>query len=160
VGGSDRTRRLVDGLGLFSLGLGTTQLVAPDAVNRLVGVEDSERSRAVQRWFGGAREVATGAGIESRRRPGLWLWARVAGLENLPRFMAHLESVESLGGGRSRWRAAGPARVQVAWDAEISDERIDEFIAWRSVPDAKVTNWGEVEFRPAPGRGEPRSASG
>jgi uncharacterized membrane protein len=237
VGGSDRTRRLVDGLGLFSLGLGTTQLVAPDAVNRLVGVEDGERSRAVQRWFGGAREVATGAGIESRRRPGLWLWTRVAGdvldlsmlggvvggqarrpdarrraamamatvagvlvvdvvaalrlrrdkgarkakveeptrgiqakgtitinrpvgevfaywhdLENLPRFMAHLESVESLGGGRSRWRAAAPARAEVVWDAEISDERIDEFIAWRSVPDAKVTNWGEVEFRAAPGR--------
>jgi len=31
------------------------------------------------RWLGGAREFAAGVGIESRYRPDLWLWARVAG---------------------------------------------------------------------------------
>ncbi|MDQ4010616.1 MAG: SRPBCC family protein [Actinomycetota bacterium] len=189
----------------------------------------------MQRWLGGARELAAGAGIESRRKPEMWLWARVAGdaldlsmlgtvlvkpgrrrsarrraaiataavagvtiadlvaalrlsregahngktgqgvsgieatgyvtvnrplgevfaywhdLENLPRFMAHLQSVQSLGDGRSRWRAAGPAGVEVEWDAEISGERIDELIAWRSVGAATVKNSGEVEFWPAPG---------
>jgi uncharacterized membrane protein len=103
------------------------------------------------------RARATAPGIQAKgtitiNRPAGEVFAYWHDLENLPRFMAHLESVESLGGGRSRWRAAGPERVAVAWDAEISDERIDEFIAWRSMPGAKVTNWGEVEFRPAPGR--------
>jgi len=79
VGNSDRTRRLVDGLGLFSLGLGTAQLVAPGAMNRLIGADDDARSRAVQCWLGGAREVAAGTGIESRRKPTVWLWTRVAG---------------------------------------------------------------------------------
>jgi hypothetical protein len=66
--------------------------------------------------------------------------------------MTHLRSVRSLGDGRSRWQAEGPPGVEVAWEAEISDRRIDERIAWRSLASATVANQGEVEFRPAPGR--------
>ena len=127
MGKSDSTSQLVDGLGLFSLGLGTAQLLAPGAVNRLVGADDHAMSRVVMRWLGGAREFAAGVGIESRRRADLWLWARVVGdmfdrgmlgaVLASPgrgpirrnRFMAHLQSVEPLGGGRSRWRASVPA---------------------------------------------------
>jgi uncharacterized membrane protein len=72
-------------------------------------------------------------------------------MEHFPQFMAHLQSVQSLGGGRSHWRATGPADIEVEWEAEISDQRINELIAWRSVGGATVTNWGQVEFRPAPG---------
>jgi hypothetical protein len=61
------------------LGLGSAQLVAPGVMNRLVGADDDAVSRAVQRWLGGAREVAAGVGIELHRRPVRWLWARVAG---------------------------------------------------------------------------------
>jgi hypothetical protein len=44
--------------------------------------------------------------------------------------------------------------MKVEWDAKISDQRINEFLAWRSIDDATVTNRGEIEFRPAPdGRG-------
>ncbi len=53
-GQSDSTRQLVDGLGLFSLGLGAAQLLAPGAMNRLVRVNDHATSRAVMRWLGGA----------------------------------------------------------------------------------------------------------
>ena len=49
MGKSDSTSQLVDGLGLFSLGLGTAQLLAPGAVNRLVGADDHAMSRAVMR---------------------------------------------------------------------------------------------------------------
>lgn len=72
-------------------------------------------------------------------------------LENLPDFMAHLESVESRGDGRSRWVAKGPAGTKVKWDAEITEETPGEIIAWRSVKGAKVDNSGEVRFAPAPG---------
>src|SRR5262252_209414 len=44
------------------------------------------------------------------------LWRQV---ENLPRFMTHLESVTDLGGGRSHWVAKGPAGSRVEWDAEF-----------------------------------------
>jgi uncharacterized membrane protein len=71
--------------------------------------------------------------------------------ENLPRFMYHLEEVRVLGSGRSHWRAKAPAGMTVEWDAEIVEDRPNERIAWRSLPDSDVTNSGSVEFRRAPG---------
>jgi uncharacterized membrane protein len=71
--------------------------------------------------------------------------------ENLPRFMYHLEEVQVRGSGRSHWRAKAPAGKTVEWDAEIVEDRPNERIAWRSLPDADVANSGSVEFRRAPG---------
>ncbi len=74
--------------------------------------------------------------------------------ENLPNFMYHLESVEERDEGRSHWVAKAPAGMTVAWDAEITDDRPNEMIAWRSLPDADVPNSGSVRFEPGPaGRG-------
>jgi uncharacterized membrane protein len=70
--------------------------------------------------------------------------------ENLPRFMAHLESVQ-VQGTRSRWRAKAPLGMSVEWDAEILVDRENEAIAWRSLPGADVPNEGAVRFIPAPG---------
>ena len=70
-------------------------------------------------------------------------------LRNLPRFMYHLESVESSGDGRSHWRAKAPIR-KVEWDAEIAEDRPNELISWRSLPGARVANSGTVRFKTAP----------
>ena len=72
-------------------------------------------------------------------------------LENLPQIMRHLESVTMMGDGRSHWVAKGPAGSKVEWDAETTEERENERLAWRSLPDADVQNEGEVRFREAPG---------
>jgi len=72
-------------------------------------------------------------------------------LENLPRFMRYLDSVEQLSDGRSRWRARGPGGVTVEWDAETIATRENELIAWRSLPGSRVHTSGTVQFRPAPG---------
>jgi uncharacterized membrane protein len=75
-------------------------------------------------------------------------------LENLPRIMRYLESVRPIGDNRSHWVARGPAGVDVEWDAEITDDRPNELIAWRSLPGADVDNEGVVRFqRAAGGRG-------
>jgi uncharacterized membrane protein len=71
--------------------------------------------------------------------------------KNLPRIMAHLESVETLDDRRSRWVAAGPAGKSIAWDAEITDEKPNQLIAWRSVAGSTVENSGRVKFVSAPG---------
>ena len=71
-------------------------------------------------------------------------------LQNLPRFMAHLESVQVMD-GRSHWKAAGPAGRTVEWDAETVEDRPNEVIAWRSLPGTRVANAGTVRFAPAPG---------
>ncbi len=67
------------GLGWFGLSLGAAQLAVPGFVNRLVGVEDTARNRALMRAVS-VRELAAGTGIFRRPRPVGWLWARVAGM--------------------------------------------------------------------------------
>ncbi len=74
-------------------------------------------------------------------------------LENLPRFMAHLESV-SEEGETSLWRAKGPLGTAIEWRAELTLDQENERIAWRSLEGASVPNRGAVCFKPAPaGRG-------
>lgn len=72
--------------------------------------------------------------------------------ENLPRFTHHLEFVETNGAGRSHWVARKPGGGTVEWDAEVTEDRPNELIAWRSVgEDDDVQNSGAVHFTPAPG---------
>ena len=76
------------------------------------------------------------------------------GYGNLPRFMRHLESVETLGEQHTRWTAKAPAGLTVSWDAETLVDRENEWIAWRSLDNADVDNRGSVRFQEAPaGRG-------
>lgn len=71
--------------------------------------------------------------------------------ENLPRFMSHLESVKSSGDRWSEWTARGPLGARVSWHAEITDERENQYIVWRSLPGSDIENVGSVQFREAPG---------
>jgi uncharacterized membrane protein len=75
-------------------------------------------------------------------------WRR---LENLPRFMQHLDSVEQIDDRRSHWIAVGPAGTRFSWDAEIVREEPGREIAWQSLPGSSVSNRGVVSFRPAAG---------
>ncbi len=69
-------------------------------------------------------------------------------LENLPRFMDHLEAVTVIDEDRSHWVAKGPAGTRVEWDAEIHNEIPNELLAWRSLPGSEVDNAGSVHFMP------------
>ncbi len=71
--------------------------------------------------------------------------------QNLPRFMNHLESVQATGDQRSHWVAKAPAGTTVEWDAEITEDKPNEVIAWRSLEGADVDNVGSVRFERAPG---------
>lgn len=73
-------------------------------------------------------------------------------LENLPRFMTHLEKVEATSDTLSRWTAKFPgAPAAISWDAEIIRDEKGSIISWRSVPGSTIENAGEVVFRHAPG---------
>ena len=71
-------------------------------------------------------------------------------LDNLPRIMRHLNSVQDLGNGRSRWNAKGPTG-DVQWEAEIISERPGEMIGWRSLEGSTIQTAGSVHFRQLPG---------
>ena len=63
------------------------------------------------------------------------LYALWRDLENLPRFMSHLESVRTDPADelRSHWVVRGPLNRTVEWDAEIVEDLVDRRISWRSV---------------------------
>jgi uncharacterized membrane protein len=71
--------------------------------------------------------------------------------ENLPRFMPHINSVQSMGHGRVHWVARAPLGRTAEWDTEITEERDNELIAWRSLQGAPIPHHGSVRFRAAPG---------
>ena len=72
-------------------------------------------------------------------------------LDNLPRFMYHLQAVQAADSGRSHWVASAPGGLTVEWDAEIVQDIPGELIAWRSLPDSDIAHLGTVQFRDAPG---------
>ena len=233
-GNGSRSRddeRLARMLGVFSVGLGLAQILAPHGVARAIGVDDDDENSRTLRAVG-LREVATGVGLLTQR-PGPFAWGRVTGdamdlallgralgsrrndhgrlavaaaavagvtildvvasqrlsrsgngvgararrreqgiqvhkaitigrapeevyrfwrnLENLPRFMAHLEAVRELDGRRSYWKVRAPLGTTVEWTAEIVEDRPDELISWRSVEGSQVPNSGTVRFTRAPG---------
>jgi uncharacterized membrane protein len=70
-------------------------------------------------------------------------WRR---LEQLPRILRHVESVEPIDQWHSHWVARGPLGPPLEWNAEIINEREGEIIAWQSVHGASLQNAGSVRF--------------
>ncbi len=67
--------RLAQGLGWFSIALGVTEMFAPRALGRFLGMEEhAELLRAY-----GAREIVAGVGILAQDDPTPWMWGRVGG---------------------------------------------------------------------------------
>lgn len=77
------------------------------------------------------------------------------GLENLPKFMTHLKSVEWTEEGRTHWVAEAPWIVggTISWDAEIVEDNRPEKISWKSTEDSALDQRGSVRFRTAGDRG-------
>lgn len=72
---SENSAQLTRGLGWFSIGLGLTEMLAPRALEKFLGVRHSSWLIRLM----GLREIAAGVGILSQRRQADWLWARVGG---------------------------------------------------------------------------------
>ena len=140
-------RKRLRGL-LFPLGgsLLSRAVTGRCAVNRALGRNTAKGGRV--------SPVARGEGIRVERtitvnRPREEVYHFWRQLENLPRFMDHLESVTVLDEDRSHWVAKAPAGTKVEWDASIQDEIENELIVWRSLPGSDIDNAGSVHFIPA-----------
>jgi uncharacterized membrane protein len=79
------------------------------------------------------------------------LYAIWRDFKNLPNFMWHLNSIETIGERKSHWIAKGPAGTTVEWDAEMTEDRPGELIAWRSLQGSQMETSGRVTFAAAPG---------
>jgi uncharacterized membrane protein len=67
--------------------------------------------------------------------------------------MENVERIDVHDATRSHWVVKAPAGRTVEWDATVTDEARDSFIAWTSEPGADVANSGRVEFQDAGARG-------
>ncbi|MDW5377522.1 SRPBCC family protein [Halomonas sp. HP20-15] len=73
---------------------------------------------------------------------------------NLAQFMKHIERVDVIDARRSHWVASPAPGKHLEWDAEITDERENEYIAWQTEENSDIHQAGWVSFRDAPrGRG-------
>jgi len=65
--------------------------------------------------------------------------------ENFPRWMSHVREVRETGDNRWHWSVEGPAGIPVEWDSELTEDRANQELAWRSI-DGTVDNGGRVRF--------------
>jgi len=72
-------------------------------------------------------------------------------LKNLPRLFDNVLSVQSFGEDRSHWTLHVPGGMTLEWDAEITVDRENEMIGWRSLEGADLDNAGYVRFERATG---------
>ena len=72
-------------------------------------------------------------------------------LENLHILFDNIVSVKVLDDIRSHWTLRVPGGATLEWDAEITTDRKDEMIGWRSLDGADLDNAGYVRFERATG---------
>jgi uncharacterized membrane protein len=65
--------------------------------------------------------------------------------QNFPRFMSNVREVRT-SNGRSHWVVAGPAGVDVEWDAHITKEIPNQLLAWKSENGSTIESAGLVRF--------------
>lgn len=78
------------------------------------------------------------------------VYAAWRNLENLPKFMSHIESVQEIDQYKSEWKAKIPGGLgaTVGWKAEILMDEPNQLLSWHSLPDSGIHNAGKVRFTP------------
>ena len=134
------------GAGAFILGAAAAAVAA-----RGNGFERSDTApgrAARKRRFG--RYAVVGSAV-TINRPRAELYAFWRDFQNLPHFMEEVEDIQPTGKDRNVWTIAGPAGTSVEVETEVTEDRPDEFIAWRSVEGSDIDTEGKVTFSDAPG---------
>jgi uncharacterized membrane protein len=72
-------------------------------------------------------------------------------LRNLPKLFEYILSVDLIDHTRSHWTLKAPGGVNLTWVAEITVDRENEMIGWRSLGGADIDNAGYVRFERATG---------
>lgn len=82
------------------------------------------------------------------------IYERWRDFASFPGFMENVDSVEDLGGGRSRWKVKAPFGSRVELVTRITEDQPGTTIAWESDLDSEIQLSGRIEFfDQPPGRG-------
>lgn len=149
-------RAFVGALGgaLLAYGLGKRGLTGIGAVSGggllLARAATNEPVRYVTGVGAGANAVEIDKSIHIDA-PVEKVWEVCEDYESFPTFMSHVHDVREEGDGLSHWKVDGPLGSCVEWDAEITELRPNEVLAWRSRPGSVVKHAGEVAIEPSNG---------
>jgi uncharacterized membrane protein len=135
-------------LGLLGAGLIARGVGGWCPVTAAVDRDSFSESEPTRRHLGGSGGVIFEHAI-TIDRPVDEVYAYWRNLENLPRFMQHLEEVNVVDHSRSHWVARGPLGVRVEWDAQIINDIPPTLLSWKSVGDSDVISAGSVRFNAA-----------
>jgi uncharacterized membrane protein len=124
------------GVGLLGLGLATRGLTNLPA-SRLTGIGAGRRAVDVQKTVNINAPLDAVFGFFSR-------------YDNFPHFMSNVREVRDYGTGYSHWTVAGPAGINVEWDAELTEFEPHRRIGWQSVEGSTVDNAGTIQFQENP----------
>jgi uncharacterized membrane protein len=136
-----------------ALGGGALVLLAGALAYRRLG-RAARRRRARSSVLDSSQAVQVRRSVTIRATPeelyGLW-----RKLDNLPRFMRHLEQVTERTATESHWVAKGPVGQRLEWDATIVQDTPNERIAWKSdertIAGMSMAHAGSVAFAAVPG---------
>ncbi len=118
------------------------------AIAAVIGVSLVDGIAARRLSGSSAIEVAKAISINKKPDEVYRFWRN---FENLPRFMAHLDSVKVIDDKHSHWKVDAPAGMTVEWDAEIVEEIAGELIVWRTIEGSDIEHAGSVRFSRGPG---------
>jgi uncharacterized membrane protein len=135
-------------LGLLGLGLVARGASGWCPVTAVVDPDAQYDTEQTKRHLGGSHGVIVDDAI-TIYRPVSEVYSFWRNLENLPRFMEHLEEVRSTDRLHSHWVARGPLGVFIEWDAEIINDIPPTLLSWKSIGYSDVISAGSVRFKPA-----------
>jgi uncharacterized membrane protein len=140
---NERAERLALGLGCIGLALGAIGVAAHISRKRRLSPHANSRATSARSRLHIARTVTINKPLDEVYR----FWRDFT---NLPRVMRSVESVRETDNRRSHWCVRVPGGVALEWDAEITEDREAEAIAWRTL-NGTISHRGSVTFTPAPG---------
>ena len=139
---ADKTNRLANALGWFSIGLGLAQIAAPRRVARLIGVKDDSKNTALLRTIG-MRELTSGVGLLSQPRAPGWAWSRIAG--DVIDLALLGSALNASGTSRSRTVAATAAVVGVTALDVLRSQQLKRHQSEESMADERGTTAKEAD---------------
>ena len=144
MAGYQRLSRPVRFLGLGLIARGISGWCPVTAATEFGSDDIDDQAR---RHLSGSRGVMVQDAI-TIYRPVDEVYAYWRNLENLPRFMEHLDDVRIIDRLRSHWVAKGPLGVLVEWDADIINDIPPTLLSWKSVGRSDIATAGSVRFKP------------
>jgi len=85
------------------------------------------------------------------KRPAGELYRQWSNLSAIATLMSDVVAAEVQDGRRSHWKTTLPGGFQLQWNAEITVDRENDMIGWKTVEGSDVDMAGYVKFEPATG---------